>query len=70
MNLIVYSLIIFFFFLDPSYFPGYCGRIMVNNVEVGKMGLVHPEVLIHFNLNNPASALEINLEKLLPLASL
>jgi len=48
----------------PSYFPGFCGDVVVNSKVVGRIGLIHPEVITNFNLNNPAAALEINLEKL------
>lgn len=50
---------------DPSYFPGFCGDVLINGVVVGQIGLVHPEVITNFNLNNPAAALELNLEKVL-----
>ncbi|ROT72894.1 hypothetical protein C7M84_008703 [Penaeus vannamei] len=49
----------------PSYFPGFCGDVLINGVVVGQIGLVHPEVITNFNLNNPAAALELNLEKVL-----
>jgi len=48
----------------PSYFPGFCGDVIVNAEVVGRIGLIHPEVINNFNLNNPAAALELNLEKL------
>ncbi|KAF2361243.1 Phenylalanyl-tRNA synthetase class IIc beta subunit archae/euk cytosolic [Trinorchestia longiramus] len=51
----------------PTFLSGFCGRVMVNGREVGKLGLLHPEVIIAFNLNNPASALDLNLQDLIDL---
>jgi len=49
---------------DPSYFPGRCGEIVINNeVVVGKLGVLHPQVVSNFGLSNVVSAVEINLEK-------
>uniref|UniRef100_A0A2P2I5K4 Phenylalanine--tRNA ligase beta subunit n=1 Tax=Hirondellea gigas TaxID=1518452 RepID=A0A2P2I5K4_9CRUS len=53
----------------PTFLPGFCGRVMVNGREVGKLGLLHPEVITSFNLNNPASSLDLNLQDLLNLNS-
>nr|XP_002122110.1 phenylalanine--tRNA ligase beta subunit [Ciona intestinalis] len=47
---------------DPSYFPGRCAEIYVRGKAVGKLGVLHPEVISNFDLVCPASALEINLE--------
>ncbi|KAA0194747.1 hypothetical protein HAZT_HAZT010002 [Hyalella azteca] len=51
----------------PTFLPGFCGRVMFNGREVGKLGLLHPDVITAFNLNNPASALDLNLQDLLDL---
>ncbi|XP_042217448.1 phenylalanine--tRNA ligase beta subunit-like [Homarus americanus] len=53
----------------PSYFPGFCGNVIVNDVAVGQIGLIHPEVITNFNLNNPAAAFEINIEKVLEITN-
>ncbi|XP_066979481.1 phenylalanine--tRNA ligase beta subunit [Macrobrachium rosenbergii] len=53
----------------PSFFPGFCGDIIVNGVAVGQIGLIHPEVIMNFNLNNPAAALEINLQKVIDITN-
>ncbi|KAK7074494.1 hypothetical protein SK128_019460 [Halocaridina rubra] len=53
----------------PSFFPGFCGNIVVNGVVVGQIGLIHPEVITNFNLNNPAAALEINLQKVMEITN-
>uniref|UniRef100_H2YUN5 Phenylalanine--tRNA ligase beta subunit n=1 Tax=Ciona savignyi TaxID=51511 RepID=H2YUN5_CIOSA len=47
---------------DPSYFPGRCAEIYVHGKAVGKLGVLHPEVVTNFDLVCPVSALEINLE--------
>ncbi|MBN1330689.1 MAG: phenylalanine--tRNA ligase subunit beta [Candidatus Heimdallarchaeota archaeon] len=48
----------------PSFFNGRCAKIMVNSRKVGVFGEIHPEVLNNFELENPVSAFEIELEKL------
>ncbi|XP_071518478.1 phenylalanine--tRNA ligase beta subunit [Panulirus ornatus] len=53
----------------PSFFPGFCGSIIISGVPVGQIGLIHPEVITNFNLNNPAAALEINLQKVLEITN-
>jgi phenylalanyl-tRNA synthetase beta chain len=56
------------FIVEPSkndtYIEGRYGDIKVKGKKVGEIGEIHPEVLINFKLEFPASALEINLEKL------
>ena len=55
---------------DPSYFPGRCGSVIVNGSCVGRVGALHPEVITNFTLNNPATALVLNLQKLLEFSKL
>ncbi|CAH1965807.1 unnamed protein product [Acanthoscelides obtectus] len=50
---------------DPTYFPGRCADVMCYGKPIGKIGVVHPDVLAQFELTNPCSALEINLEPFL-----
>jgi len=51
---------------DNMYFPGRCCNLVVNyqNIEtvVGRLGVVHPEVLANFELTCPASSLEIDVD--------
>ncbi|XP_076055698.1 phenylalanine--tRNA ligase beta subunit [Oratosquilla oratoria] len=54
----------------PSYMPGFCGQVILNGVEVGRLGVIHPTVILNFSLNNPAGALELNLQKILSLLEL
>jgi len=56
------SLSIFFFVLDPTYFPGRCAEVYVWGDLVGKLGVLHPEVITAFELNMPAAAMEISLQ--------
>lgn len=39
-------------------------KIVVNNTKIGEIGEIHPQVLENWNLEKPAVAMEINLEKL------
>ncbi|XP_011306638.1 probable phenylalanine--tRNA ligase beta subunit [Fopius arisanus] len=50
---------------DPTYFPQRCAKIIVHGQEIGKMGVLHPEVLQKFELHLPCSSLEINIERFL-----
>jgi len=50
---------------DPTYFPGRCADVVVGDVSVGRMGVLHPEVVAAFDLSLPCAALEINIEHFL-----
>ncbi|XP_015589636.1 phenylalanine--tRNA ligase beta subunit [Cephus cinctus] len=50
---------------DPTYFPQRCADIVVFGEVIGKMGVLHPNVINKFELHLPCSALEINIERLL-----
>ncbi|KAG5875533.1 hypothetical protein JTB14_021584 [Gonioctena quinquepunctata] len=47
---------------DPAYFPGRCADIICHGTPIGKIGVLHPNVLSKFELTNPCSALEINIQ--------
>nr|CAH7718408.1 unnamed protein product [Callosobruchus chinensis] len=47
---------------DPTYFPGRCAEVICYGSSIGKIGVLHPNVLAKFELTNPCSALEINIE--------
>ena len=58
---------------DAMFFPGRCAEVVCswspNNegdnkktFNLGKMGVVHPNVLKNFDLNYPCSVLELNME--------
>ena len=50
---------------DETYFPGRCADIVCRGEVIGKLGVIHPEVLSNFDLTLPAAALELNFEALL-----
>jgi phenylalanyl-tRNA synthetase beta chain len=50
------------YFVDPIYFPQRCAEIVCYDKVIGKMGVLHPDVLSKFDLNIPCSAMEINIE--------
>ncbi|XP_013196441.2 phenylalanine--tRNA ligase beta subunit [Amyelois transitella] len=50
---------------DPAYFPGRCGEVLLCGRVIGKIGVLHPNVLAAFDLTNPCSALEIDIEPFL-----
>lgn len=52
---------------DSTFFQGRRADILLNDVKIGVFGVLHPEVLQKFEIANPCSALEINLEALLPI---
>ncbi|XP_047532163.1 phenylalanine--tRNA ligase beta subunit [Vanessa atalanta] len=47
---------------DPAYFPGRCAEVTLQGRVIGKIGVIHPNVLTAFELTNPCSAVEINIE--------
>ena len=50
---------------EECYFPGRCADIFVWGEKVGSMGVIHPNTLKAFELPNPVSGLELNLEPFL-----
>lgn len=50
---------------DESYFPGRAAEIVAYGQVIGRLGVIHPEVVLAFDLNLPCSALEINIEPFL-----
>jgi phenylalanyl-tRNA synthetase beta chain len=48
---------------NPSFLEGRAATIHVKNRKVGILGEVHPEVITNFELENPVSAFEIDLEE-------
>ena len=47
-----------------SFIEGRAGSILIEDAEVGFVGELHPQVLRNWNLENPAAALEIDIDKL------
>ncbi|XP_056420882.1 phenylalanine--tRNA ligase beta subunit [Hyla sarda] len=50
---------------DPAFFPGRCAEILADGKTIGKLGVLHPDVITKFDLTLPCSALEINVEPFL-----
>ncbi|MDR2204358.1 MAG: phenylalanine--tRNA ligase subunit beta [Nitrososphaerota archaeon] len=50
----------------PTYIEGRTGKIIIdNNQEIGIIGEISPQVLENWKLENPTSAFEINLQKII-----
>jgi phenylalanyl-tRNA synthetase beta chain len=49
----------------PSFLDGRTAAIYIKNKRVGVLGEIHPEVLNNFELENPTSSFEIDLEMLM-----
>ncbi|XP_069069567.1 phenylalanine--tRNA ligase beta subunit [Pleurodeles waltl] len=50
---------------DPAFFPGRCAEVFAGSRSIGKLGVLHPDVITKFELTMPCSALEINIEPFL-----
>jgi phenylalanyl-tRNA synthetase beta chain len=50
---------------DPTFFPGRCAEVIALGRSIGKLGVIHPEVLTKFELNLPCAAVEIDVEPFL-----
>uniref|UniRef100_A0A3Q1GKW4 Phenylalanine--tRNA ligase beta subunit n=1 Tax=Acanthochromis polyacanthus TaxID=80966 RepID=A0A3Q1GKW4_9TELE len=50
---------------DSTFFPGRCAEILVRGKTVGRLGVLHPDVINRFELTMPCSAMEIDIEPFL-----
>uniref|UniRef100_A0A7N6AF16 Phenylalanine--tRNA ligase beta subunit n=1 Tax=Anabas testudineus TaxID=64144 RepID=A0A7N6AF16_ANATE len=50
---------------DSTFFPGRCAEIFVHGNSVGRLGVLHPDVINRFELTMPCSALEMDIEPFL-----
>uniref|UniRef100_A0A3P8RMA1 Phenylalanine--tRNA ligase beta subunit n=1 Tax=Amphiprion percula TaxID=161767 RepID=A0A3P8RMA1_AMPPE len=50
---------------DSTFFPGRCAEIIVCGKTVGRLGVLHPDVINRFELTMPCSAMEIDIEPFL-----
>ncbi|CAH1775466.1 unnamed protein product [Owenia fusiformis] len=50
---------------DPSFFPGRCAEVLLRGTPIGKLGVLHPDVLAKFELNNPCAVIELTIEPFL-----
>ncbi|KAF4801849.1 Phenylalanine--tRNA ligase beta subunit [Turdus rufiventris] len=51
-----------FYIQCTAFFPGRCAEVFVKGQSIGKLGVVHPDVITKFELTMPCSVLEINIE--------
>ncbi len=49
----------------PSFLQGRAAAVSLDNMELGVVGEIHPEVLNNFELENPTGAFEIDLQKII-----
>jgi len=49
---------------NPSFLQGRVGSVIVNQNEVGSIGEVHPQVIENWKLENPVTAMELDLSQL------
>ena len=49
----------------PSFLEGRTAAMFCNNIELGVVGEIHPEVLNNFEIENPTSAFEVDLQKII-----
>ncbi|XP_010529813.1 PREDICTED: phenylalanine--tRNA ligase beta subunit, cytoplasmic-like isoform X1 [Tarenaya hassleriana] len=50
---------------EPEYLPGRQASIVFKGKHIGNFGIVHPEVLTNFDISDPCSFVEIDIESLL-----
>ncbi|XP_067003501.2 phenylalanine--tRNA ligase beta subunit isoform X2 [Anabrus simplex] len=47
---------------DPAFFPQRCTDVIYNGKAIGKLGILHPDVIAKFQYKMPVSCFEIDLE--------
>ncbi|XP_067102292.1 phenylalanine--tRNA ligase beta subunit [Osmerus mordax] len=50
---------------DSTFFPGRCAEIFACGKSIGRLGVLHPDVINRFELTMPCSALDIDIEPFL-----
>ncbi len=57
---------ILFFYSDATYFDGRCAMIVgPKGEDLGRVGVIHPEVVTNFELTMPCSALDLRIQPFL-----
>ena len=56
---------VFIYWVDPTFFPGRCADLHFRGRKIGVFGIIHPEVLDHFEIGYPCSAFEFTIEPFL-----
>ena len=49
-------------FEDKKFFPKRSAAVILAGKQIGTIGVLHPEVLEHFQLKNPVSCVELDFE--------
>ncbi|CAG0917697.1 unnamed protein product [Notodromas monacha] len=49
----------------PTFLEGHCAEIIAKGKSVGRVGVLHPEVILKFDLSLPCAVVEINIEPFL-----
>jgi phenylalanyl-tRNA synthetase beta chain len=52
-------------FSDPTFMEGHAAEVVAMGRVVGQIGVLHPEVVLKFDLSLPCAALELNIEPFL-----
>ncbi|XP_006637645.1 phenylalanine--tRNA ligase beta subunit [Lepisosteus oculatus] len=50
---------------DSTFFPGRCAEIFARGRNVGRLGVLHPDIITRFELTMPCSALDLDVEPFL-----
>lgn len=50
---------------DPTFFPKRCASVILSGKKIGRLGVLHPDVITKFELTMPCSSVEINIEPFL-----
>lgn len=50
---------------DSTFFPGRCAEILFGGKSIGRLGVLHPDVVTAFDLTMPCSALDVDIEPFL-----
>ena len=51
-----------YFILDPRFLSKRCAEVVVKGKVIGTMGVLHPQIIENFELIQPCSAIEINIQ--------
>lgn len=47
---------------DKMFFPGRGASVILSGAKIGQIGVLHPEVMENFQLKNPVSMFEVDME--------
>jgi phenylalanyl-tRNA synthetase beta chain len=52
---------------NPSFIEGRAGKVLIDGIEMGLVGEIHPLVLEAWKLENPTVAFEVNYQRIIEL---